>query len=251
MKYLNAGSVSSAFAAVVVVCAGSNAYALDEIYSPNAEYHELSLEYNGSRTFDNEVDKNNAQEHELAIEAGLTPHFTGEISAGFERDPTADNPTAKMTDVEIEGRYQFFEPGENWIDSGMLLAYDSATTKQSPDTVEAKLLLQKDIGKITSTANIGFEQSTGPYSAGGPDFVFLWNTRYRFNINFQPGIEIQSDLGQGSALRYFNQQEHYIGPAVYGEIIPHLKYQAAWLAGASDAASSSAARLLLEYEMHF
>jgi len=222
--------------------------ALDEVYSPNVEYRELSVEYNGSRTFDANTQKNDAQEHEIALEAGLTPHFEGEVSVGFAKDP---DDALRMEDFEVEGRYQFFEAGENWIDSGMLVAYDFSTIARQSDSLEVKLLLQKDIGKFTSTANIGFDQNVGRYSQGGPDYVFLWNNRYRFNINFQPGIEIQSDLGSRREIGNYNEQEQYIGPAIYGELIPHLQYQAAWLFGASEASSSSAARLLFEYEMHF
>ena len=240
---------ATAIIALACVMRNSPAFALDEIYSPNVEYREFSLEYNGSRTFDTHADKNDAQTHELALEAGLTPRWEVEASGGFIKDI---NNSLKMVDAEIENRFQFFESGENWLDSGMLVAYDFATQSHQPDSLEMKLLFQKDIGKITSTANIGFSQDVGRYAAsGGPDYVFLSNTRYRYNEYVQPGIEIQSDLGQASSLGHFSQQEHYIGPALYGRLVGNLKYQAAYLVGVSDAAAQSAARVLVEYEMHF
>ena len=237
-------------AAALVFAVSSPAFALDEIYSPNTEYRELSLEYNGSRTFDHHSDKNNAQGHELSIEAGVTPRLTLELVGGFENEP---GESTKLEDVEIEGRYQFFEQGQNWVDSGLLLAYGFSTQSHEPDAIEAKLLLQKDIDKVTSTANIGLEQTVGKNSdgTGGPDYVLLWNTRYRYNEYFQPGIELQSDFGQGHTLGHFDEQEHYVGPAVYGKLFNKVRYQAAWLAGVSDAAAQSAARVLFEYEMHF
>src|SRR4051812_8586464 len=107
--------------AAFVCIVNKSAFALDEIYSPNVEYRELSLEYNGSRTFDSHADKNNAQGHELVLEAGLTPRMVAEISAGFEKDPDA---SAKLDHVEIESRFQFVESGKYWLDAGMLVAYD-------------------------------------------------------------------------------------------------------------------------------
>jgi len=236
--------------ALTASLAFSPAFALDEIYSPNVEYRELSIEYNGSRTFDTHSDKNNAQDHEVALEAGLTPRWEVEVSGGFAKDP--DN-ALKLEDLEIENRFQFFESGENWLDSGMLVAYDFSTISHLSDSVETKLLLQKDFGKITSIANIGFTQNVGKNSGhtGGPDYVLLLNTRYRYNEYFQPGIELQSDFGQGPELGKFNDQEHYIGPAVYGKLFGHFNYQAGYFFGVSDASAQSAARVLVEYEMHF
>ena len=224
------------------------ALALDEIYSPNAEPHEAAIEYNGSRTFDKDSSKDNAQEHELALEFGATDHVTLEASLGFAKDPGDD---ATLEDVELEGRYMFSEPGKNWVDTGVLLAYGFSTHSDDPDSLEAKLLLQKDTGRFTHTANIGFEQQVGDHASGGPDGAFLWNSRYRYSEEFQPGLELQSDLGSGATLHHFNEQEHYIGPAVWGRLFGHVRYQAALLRGVTDESSDMAARLHIEYETHF
>jgi len=248
-KNLSKQAAAVAFMALVCTC-GKAAFALDEIYSPNVEYRELSLEYNGSRTIDTHSNKNNAQEGEFALEAGLTPWWEVETSLGFSKDPDNAN---KLDDIEIENRFQFTEPGEYWLDSGMLVAVDFSTQSHISDSVETKLLLQKDFGKFTTIANIGFDQNVGKNSAhtGGPDYVVLANTRYRYNEYFQPGVEIQSDLGQGRELGRFNDQEHYIGPAIYGKLFGHFNYQAGYFFGVSDAAAETAARVLVEYEMHF
>jgi hypothetical protein len=234
----------------ILIFVTSPALALDEIYSPNAEPGELGMEYSGNRTFDNHADKNNVQGHALTLEYGLTDRLMVEVSDEFAKNPGGG---IKMQDGELQGRYQFFEQGEMWADSGLLAAYHVSAQSHAPDSAEIKLLLQKDIGWTTSMANIRFSQDIGRYSAhtGGPDYVFLWNTRWRYNEYFQPGVEVQSDLGQRSELRHFNAQEHYIGPAVYGRLFGNVKYQAAWLAGVSNASAQSAARVLVEYEMRF
>jgi len=242
-------------ALLALACAMQGSVA-DEIYTPNAEYKEFSLEYSGSHAFDRSPYKNGAQDNEFSLEAGVTPRLTLEASAISSKDPGGSTQLAAR---EIEGRYQFFEPGEEWLDAGMLVAYDFAAQDATPDSLEVKLLLQKDVGRFTSTANIGFTQNVGKFSehTGGPDYVVLWNTRYRYSGAFQPGIELQSDLGQARQLGSFNQQEHYVGPAVYGKLFGPLplgqavKYQVAYLYGASDAASRGVFRALVEYEMHF
>lgn len=221
--------------------------ALDEIYSPNVEPNELGLEYSGSTTFDHNPDKRGAENHEFAIEYGIGERVMLQASGIWAKDPNA---TTQFDGTEIEGRFQFAEQGENWVDTGLLVAYKFAGHSNAPDSVEVKFLMEKDIGKFTTRVNLGFEQEKGDNAVhGGPDYVFLASTRYRYSYYLQPGIELQSDLGRRHDLGNFNNQEHYLGPALYGHLFPRLKYEVAYLFGASEPAANSAARVLLEYEI--
>lgn len=233
----------------LTVMQAAPALAADKIYSPNFTKGEMELEYAGSTTFDNNHDKNGIQGHEAELEYGLTDHITLELNGTFDKMPSE---SLRSSAFGFGGRYQFFDQGEYWLDAGLLLTYNRAIhTDTDPDTVEAKILLEKQTGSFLHRTNFGISQEVGSHSQGGPDRVFLWNSRYRLDRHFEPGFEIQSDFGKTNANLPFSQQEHYIGPAMFGEIIPHVKYEAAYYFGLTDAASKGAARVLLEYEMYF
>jgi hypothetical protein len=243
----------SCIAAFTILGAGMQscfAFGLDEVYSPNAEYGEISLEVSHARTFDGNPAKDAAKVGEVTLEAGITPRVVLAVSGEYSADP---GNAMQLDASQIEGRYQFFESGEQWMDVGALVSYSFSKQTDTPDSLEVKLLLQKDVGRFTHTANIGFNQNVGtfPNLTDGADYTFLWSTRYRYSEYIQPGFEIQSDLGPGSQTGYFNQQEHYMGPSIQGKILGHLKYQVAYLFGVSDLAAQQAVRLNLEYEMNF
>ena len=221
--------------------------ALDEIYSPNAEANELGLEYSGSTTFDHNPNKRGAEKHEFAIEYGISDRVMLQAGGTWEKDPNAP---MQFHATEVEGRFQFAEQGENWVDTGVLLAYSFAGHSNAPDSVEVKFLMEKDIQKFTTRVNLGFEQQKGDNAEhGGPDYLFLASTRYRYSYYLQPGFEIQSNLGKRNEMKNFDKGEHYLGPALYGHVFSGLKFEVAYLFGASTPAANSAARVLLEYEI--
>ncbi len=225
-----------------------SAFAIDKIYSPIVNKGEAELEYNFVSTFDGDKSKNLGQEQQVEIGYAPTDRWQTEITLDMSREPGKD---AEISASEWENTLQFWEQGAKWLDAGALLAYGHATHHDGADDIEAKLLLEKQSGKFLHVANIGVAQEIGPNAAGGPDVSLVWSSRYRYNMHFEPGFEIQSDFGQDNTLGHFSRQEHYIGPAAYGEIAGGLKYEAALLAGVSGVAANIATRLKLEYETVF
>lgn len=237
--------------ALVIACASlfsAPAFALSSPKSPNVVKGEFELEYFGGTTFDNDKSKDNIQEHEFEMEYGLTDRFGIELSGELEHEP---GEKLRSSAFELAGRYQFFEQGENWVDSGMKLAYIHGAHEDDADAIEAKLLLEKQTGKILHRANLKAEKEIGDHAVDGMKTGLVWSSRYRYRDYFEPGFEIQSDFGKANDGLSFNEQEHYVGPAAYGKITPHLNYEAAYFMGVSDAASDGAARVKLEYEWYF
>jgi hypothetical protein len=226
------------------------AFALDgKVYSPKVVKGEAEIEYAGTRTFDSHKDKNDIQENQFSIGYGFTDYWKAELYlATFQRGPGQPQ---DFTANEFENVFQFWPIGENWVDAGLLASYHLAAKKNAADSVELKLLLQKDIGRFTALANMGGEREVGSHSTAGNDLSSAINARYRWLPYLEPGIELQSSYGKWGDHLTFNQQEHYLGPILYGRLIPGLKYEVGYFAGISDAAANSSARVKLEYEMFF
>src|SRR5882672_7507563 len=75
------------------------AFAVDKIYSPHFTQGEWELEYFGTRTFDNNPDKNNIQEHEVSVGYGATDYWMPEFYGIFERNA---GESVKMSGVQFE-----------------------------------------------------------------------------------------------------------------------------------------------------
>ena len=241
-------SVAAMFVAACSV--PSPAKAIDHMYSPNVNKGEAAFEYVGNRTFDSKAAKNNIAGHEVEFEYSATDWWKAILAGSFEKEP---GERRQYEATQLESVLSLNGQGEDWMDVGILAAYGLAKERTAPNFLELKLLLQKDVGAFTHLANIGFEQSIGHYSdhTGGPDYSFLWSSRYRMNQYLQPGFEYQSDMGKGRTLGKYNEQYNYLGPALYGSLVGNFKYEAAYLFGVSTTASQGAARVLLEYEMQF
>jgi len=243
-----------------LVCAFSAsqpAYAEKHVYSPIIEKGEIEFETTGVYDVDHSKSKNAVQEYKNAIGYGVTDRWATELYGEFERQPqqnddgTTSISSVKFTHLEWENRYQLTEQGQYWLDAGLYFAYEIPMREKNPGKIEGKILLEKSTQHFTHIANILFNKEVGGGTTQETTAGFAWSSRYRLSEHFQPGIEYWIDFGQINEHLPYNQQSHQIGPAFYGHLTPHIKYDVGYFFGISRAAPQGELKWMLEYELRF
>jgi high-affinity iron transporter len=228
------------------------AHAHHKVYSPYVEQGAVELEYRSHVTEDDRASKDNAQRHRFEIGYGALERWHTSIFFDFDKAPNGD---LEHTATAWENIIQLTEQGERWIDTGLYLEYKAAAQSDKADKIEAKLLLEKPVFAIANTANIIIEKQIGEHSEGGLELGYAWRSKWRFSPLFEPGFEAHGEFGEVNDFNSSEDQDHRIGPAIYGKIelggFPgYVKYEAGYLVGLTEASPDGTAKFLLEYEFH-
>ncbi len=246
---LVAGAISLGFA--------SDARADFQVRSPIVDYREIEFELNGSLTVDRRADRNRDFSETYSIGAGLTPYWLAEIEAETQAAPGTSVEYAATT---LETTVQLTPQGKYWADASMFAEYSRSAVHGDPDTLTFGPLVQKETQELFDTpmlhtANVLFERELGASSTDRTGFSFAWQSRFRLDPLFEPGIEYYAgidDLGHAGS---FDTQAHRIGPVVAGlyAFPPYgkIKYQVGYLFGLNNATEDGALRWRLEYEIPF
>jgi len=248
-----AGVAAAAVVGLLAVTVNApDAQAGFKVYAPYVEYHELEIEYRPSRTIDGDDAKDNEQKHLLGVGYGVTEWWFTEVYAEWEREAGKGEETA-FEAFEWENRFQLTERGEYWADFGLLVEYERTDSGSSPDKIELGLLFAKELGSFDATFNLGFEREVGGGAGDDVELSQSFQLKYRLDPAFEPGVEVFSEFGAIDDMPDFDQQEHYVGPAVEG-VLPlgdtgtKLKYNVGYLFGVTDAAEDGVVKAIIELE---
>lgn len=231
------------------------AKAVDRLYYPYVEQGEWEAEYFGTRSVDRDETKDDAQKQQFSLAYGATDFWKTEFYAKYEKEP---GESLAFDAWEWENIFQFTERGENMVDVGASLAYEYKPQTNRADTLEARLLLAKDIDKMSHTLNINFEKDVGAGPKAGLEGAFVWSSRYSYSSMFDPGVEFSGELGELEKAGRFKNHAYYMGPVAYGKLpfkligeANGLKYRLGYLFGLSEVASTGQAIAQIEYEASF
>lgn len=215
-----------------------------KVYQPRIEPHEFAAEANTNFSSDHRHAQDNYVSEVAGVEYGINDYWKTELSGEFERENGAG---AQLANLKWENVIAPWKPGENFVDTGFYLEAEKAVRDGEPNNIEAKLLLEKDIGNFDNTANLILSRNFGPNSESGIGSGFALQTKYRLDPKFEPGLEYYADTGDITNLPSFSQQDHRFGPVFSGRV-GHVKYDAGALFGVSGAADDTTVKVNLEYE---
>lgn len=221
----------------------------DYVYTPAVEYGEREIDFKyGAAT---PPAGNRAQVASLGFGYGAKEYWFTEVYLKQERN---GSDIANL--AEWENKFQLTDTGEYPVDVGLITELEAPLSANAPWEFKLGPLFQTEFGKLQLNGNLLFERAFGkadesgvPYST---NFSYQWQAKYRWRPVLEFGLQGFGDMGKWNDWDKQADQNHRIGPAVFGKFAlgdrQAIRYNAAWLLGASNAAPDHTFRMQVEYE---
>lgn len=208
---------------------------VDKVYSPYVLPLEREIEWRWmSRNSD---DRGNQLAQRLGFGHWLNESLTMEFYLLAERD-IDDN--FKLSGYELETRWMLTEQGQYAADWGLLIELEKQQNQNNWE-FSTGLLVEKEFGKYSATANLFIIYEWGDTIANEWESEIRAKLRYRLKPAFQPMVELyigEDYIGLGPALQglyRFNGQKQ-------------LKYEFGFISELSNSVKDHTLRFALEYE---
>ena len=235
--------------AALTLAASSAAIAgpADYIYTPAVEYGEKEIDFKLGTGRQGDAARTSAASIGIgygATEWWFTEFYVKYKMSGFDH--------TKYDALEWENKFQLTEPGQYPVDLGLIVEVEHPTDRTEGWEVKWGPLLQTDFGKWQLNGNLLFERSYRAAVPTGTVLQYQWQAKYRWQQALEFGFQGFGDVGQWDNWLPADQRDHAMGPAIFGKLPlggkQAIKYNAAWLLGASQAAYDHTLRLQVEYE---
>ena len=223
----------------------------DYVKVPSVEYgeRELELKYGTSKLADGE---GRISAGTFGLGYGVTPNWFTEVYVKYQKTP---DERTRFDAIEWENKFLLTEPGKYPVDLGFFVELEVPRDRSEGLEFRFGPLLQTDFGRIQVNSNFFLKRQVRVGTNSDPqvtEFHYQLQAKYRLMREFEFGVQAFGELGKWNHWDSRDKQNHRIGPAIFGKIPTRAKeairYDVAWLLGASKAAPDSTVRLQLEYE---
>lgn len=245
-----AGLVTSALIASLSFCCTFVARAdpADKVILPSVVQGELEFELLGGYQHWPGHDGNGERQFVGEVGYGLTSWWKSELGVGTTRFPGA---SYHLDEVEWENILALTEPGEYWLDLGLLAEFEH-DYGAGMNMIKVGPMLQNQLGPVQTNLNFIFSRGLGSAAEPGAEIDYQWQSKWRGDPRFEPGVQGFGTLGRTND--FGHQTENRIGPAFFGQMVASprhkLKYDAAILFGLTHDTARTTVRFQIEYEMN-
>jgi hypothetical protein len=208
---------------------------INKIYHPYVEPLEKEIEFIGTRSFDDMDQYRNS--YTLAYGQAVTEKLFLEFSTQAEETAKTD---FDIETYEVEALYQLSEQGAGFVDYAVLVELERETQANISE-IGATVLLEKELGPSSLTANVGLAYEFGSGIDNEYDRSARLQWRYRLRPAFEPALEV-----------YVDEYDKAAGPAMMGllRIAPgqKIRWELGLLFGLEEETPDKLLRAVLEYE---
>jgi hypothetical protein len=180
---------------------------------------------------------------------GVTQRWFTEIYRKYER-PEGEG--TRFDAWEWENKFQLTEAGRYPIDVGFIVELERPQDRSEGYEAVVGPLFQTDFGKFQVNTNILLSRRLRAATEQHTGLGYQWQIKYRWTPQFEFGAQAFGEVGRLSHWDSSNEQSHRLGPAVFGKIAiadhQAIRYNAAWLLGATDNSPKQTFRAQVEYE---
>jgi hypothetical protein len=223
--------------------------AADYVYTPAVEYGEREVDFKIGAS--SPQAGNRTQGASIGYGYSLTEYWFSEVYLKQER---SGGTAANL--AEWENKFQLTDTGEYPVDFGLITELEAPVSSNAPWELKIGPLLQTEFGKLQLNGNVLLARAFGKADSSGAPYTtniaYQWQAKYRLQVLLELGLQGFGTMGKWDSWDNRADQIHRIGPAVFGKLAlgnrQVIKYNAAWLFKASNAAPSQTFRMQVEYE---
>ena len=185
----------------------------------------------------------------IGVGWGATSWWFTEVYGKWHREP---GERSSFDAWEWENRFQLTPTGKYPVDVGFLLEIERPKDRSEGYELTYGPLLQAEWGTVQGNFNLLWEKHVRATERFDTELKYQAQLKYRASDKLDWGAQAFGELGRWNHWPSSSEQEHQIGPAIFGKVkvgsTQAIKYNAAFLVGLTDASPRRAIRFQAEYE---
>ena len=220
----------------------------DYVFTPSVTYGEREIDFKGGGWKKPGEDRLRAWS--IGFGYGVTQHWFTEFYRKYES--AGSESITKFDAWEWENKFQLTETGQYPVDVGLLVEMERPQDRSQGNELRLGPLFQSELGKVQLNGNLLFERHFHADTPQHTELGYQWQAKYRWKPALELGAQGFGEVGPWNHWGPADQQSHRLGPAVFGKLPlgnrQAIRYNAAWLIGASSSAPNHNFRFQVEFE---